>query len=239
VRAAAARAGCLVVVSRALMQRAAELGFDVSKSQVIYNGVDSQKFSPRSRAECRKTLGLPPTSKLVVFVGNLKVSKGCVDLLAAAPAVLQAHPDTKFCFVGSGPAERELRKLARRLSVAGNLILAGRQAHDRVVDWMGASDVVTLPSHAEGVPNVLLEAMACGRPVVATAVGGIPEIVGPISGRLVPPREPVALANALAATLCASWSESRIRQSVMQFTWQQSGRSLAQVIDTAVLNYEQ
>jgi len=235
-RAAVADASSLVLVSRALAQRAAEIGLDVTRAEVIYNGVASDRFSPRDRAECRRVLGLSPADRLLLFVGNLKSAKGCVDFLSAAPAVLRAQPTAKFCFVGSGVAEQALRTLADRLGVTAALVLAGRQQHEKIVTWMGASDLVALPSHAEGVPNVLLEAMACGRPVVATNVGGIPEIVGPSSGRLVPPHDPDALSAALIEVLETVWSPNSIRDSVMQFTWQQSGRSLARVIETAAVN---
>lgn len=235
IRAAVEQSASLVVVSQALQARASELGLDTTRTRVIYNGVATEKFRPGSKSEARASLGLPGEATLIVFIGNLKETKGCVDLLMAAPAVLAVRRDVRFCFVGSGSAEGRLRDLARQLRIVDSLVMPGRQRHEQVVDWICASDLVALPSHAEGVPNVLLESMACGRPVVATSVGGIPEVVARQSGVLVAPRDTAALSDALLTALARPWSAPDIRRSVTPFTWQRSGLALAEVIESAIV----
>lgn len=166
---------------------------------------------------------------MVLFVGNLLMSKG-VGVLIEALAVLGRQGVVPQCLiVGRGRDEGRLRKMIEKLSLRGNVVLTGTKPHAELPDWYRACDLVALPSFSEGIPNVLLEASACGRPFVATHVGGIPEIAGETTSRLVPPGDPEALARAIAEVL--QWGP--IPASPVA-SWDDSARDLAKILQTAI-----
>src|SRR6185312_3190815 len=131
----------------------------------LYNGVDTSIFHPETRAGSRAKLGLSTYAPLLLFVGNLKASKGCLDLLEAFPALLAAQPLARLIYVGTGAARAALLERAKALGCLDHVEMAGAVAHDELGDWFRAADLLCLPSHNEGVPNVVLEAMASGTPV--------------------------------------------------------------------------
>jgi glycosyltransferase involved in cell wall biosynthesis len=229
------RAGAVVAVSRALAHKVAELGVDPAHVQVIYNGVDSNRFRPDSRSEAKARLRLSTYEPLLLYVGNLKDSKGCRDLLEAFPAVLTERPGARLVYIGSGPAQASLLDRADAMGCSGQVELAGPMPHDALADWFLAADVLCLPSHNEGVPNVVLEAMACGTPVVATMVGGIPEVVPHFAGLLVPPREPDALAASLLEATSREWDHDRIAAHAAGFRWEDNIDRLDHVLKTVAL----
>ncbi len=224
----------VVAVSAALASKVRELGIDEQRVHLLYNGVDGSIFSPGDAGAARDSLGLARDVPIVLYVGNLKASKGCVDLLEAFPQVLQRHPRTQLVFVGGGAAAATLRDRAQQLGIAGNLLLAGARPHHELADWMRAADLLCLPSHNEGVPNVVLEAMACGLPVVATRVGGIPEVLPGHAGILVPPHEPAALAAALDDALARDWSQAVITSHAARFSWDDNIDRLDRIVREAV-----
>lgn len=117
--------------------------------------------------------------------------------------------------------------------MADDVTFAGRLAHDQIVRWFGAADVFCLPSHAEGVPNVVLEAMACGTPVVATRVGGIPEVLPAYAGVMVPPKNVDALDEALFTALHSTWDRPRIAGHARTFDWDTNVSRLRSLIEDA------
>jgi glycosyltransferase involved in cell wall biosynthesis len=156
---------------------------------VVPNGVDQAAFEAAVPAD----LGLPPGAVAVAFVGSFEPRKGLPDLAAAWPAVADSVPAAHLVLVGKGSQDALLRE---RLADAHRVSFLGHRADVHRV--MRAIDVLVLPSHAEGAPNVVLEAMAAGKAVVATAVSGTPELVEDgRTGLLVPPRQPAALSRAL------------------------------------------
>lgn len=195
------RAARVVAVSRALAAEAAALGVDPARIDVVPNGVDAALFRPRSRRDARAALGRAADDrKWILYVGRLAEDKGVIDLAAAFRAMSARHPNAALVLVGEGPARAEV---ARALAPLGpRAILVGARPFDEVALWMSGADLVTLPSRHEGTPNVLLEALACGRRVVATRVGGIPDIVHRAElGALVPVGDVPALAAALGMAL--------------------------------------
>lgn len=191
----------VVVVSRALGDKVVALGVDRARVRVVYNGIDAQLFRPRDRAEARRRLGLPPDKKIVLYVGRLEKEKGVVDLLDAWHGPFKLRSDMELILVGDGTARAEAER--RAAAPGGGIRLVGARPLAEIPDWLAACDVLTLPSWNEGTPNVVLEALASGRRVVASRVGGIPDLLDPDGtgdvtlGRLVPARAPDALAAAL------------------------------------------
>lgn len=217
------RAARVVAVSRALAEAAERLGVSPARIEVVGNGVDPDLFHPADRARARAELGLPSDGKLLLYVGRLERGKGVLDLLSAFARMAPAHPDFRLALVGEGAAGDECRRRAAMLGA--QVLVAGARPLAEVPRWMAASDLVTLPSWNEGSPNAVLEALSCGRPVVASRVGGVPELIdSPSLGELVPARDPAALAEALvrvahghfpaadiAARARGSWDESADR----------------------------
>lgn len=199
----------LLVVSEDLGRVAErDYGAHPDRIRAIPNGCDASIFHPADRAEARRALDLPAEAEVVTYVGRLVPEKGLRELLAAAGALRASRPRLQLVLVGEGPMHAELAALA----AAGELPVrfAGTRPPAEVARWMCASDLVTLPSYSEGHPNVLVEALACGRPVVATPVGGIPEVVDAASGVLVPARDPAALAEGLREALERDWDEAAL-----------------------------
>ena len=226
-------ARAVVAVSAALAERARALGPPADRVHVLYNGVDGDHFRPGDRAAARERLCLPPEAPLVLYVGNLKPGKGCLDLLEAFPGLLQRQPDARLAFVGDGPAARALRTRAGELGIADRVVFAGARAHDELPAWMHAATLLCLPSHNEGVPNVILEAMACGLPVVASNVGGIPEVLPAHAGRMVPPRDRQALVDALDEVLRRDWPPGPITAHAARYSWHDNIERLDRILQDA------
>ncbi len=193
-------AGRVVAVSRPLADRAIELGASPERTLVIPNGVDKTRFFPRDPVACRRELGLSPDGRWIVYVGELYESKGVVDLLSAFERLAPEVPDAKLAVVGPGPELGRVQAFADKFP--GRVVAAGGRPHDQVALFMGAANVCTLPSWREGTPNAVIEALASGRRVVSTRVGGIPAVIRrPEQGELVEPQDIPALAAALTRAL--------------------------------------
>lgn len=178
-----------------------EDGFRPDRVRVVRNGVDPQPFL---RAAANRTTLFPQLSledKLVAVVANMNVEgKGQGDLIEAARWICPDAPRVRFLLVGDGRERVGLERKVAELGLAEHFVFLGKR--NDVPDVLSCCDVSVLPSWAEGMPNVILESMAAGLPVVGTRVGGIPEIIeDEVSGLLVPPHDPQALAKALLRLL--------------------------------------
>ncbi len=209
-RAVLREADFLVTVSGDLRLKAIAMGARPEKARAVVNGCDLSVFHASDRLDARRKLEIAPDAEAVVYVGRMDVRKGLRELVAAAAALGKQRPRLRVYLVGEGP-DKPLILSAIQASNAGEYIHAlPGCAFDDVAVWMAAADLVTLPSYMEGCPNVVLEALASGRPVVATNAGGTPEILSEECGRLAPPRDSAALAQALAAVLDKSWDAQAI-----------------------------
>jgi glycosyltransferase involved in cell wall biosynthesis len=196
----AGRSRALVFVSEASRRGFADRYRRRPTWRVIHNGIDLDRFRPGSDP-VPEPLGIPLDAPVVTIVGAMRPLKGQETAIAAWPAVLRAVPDAHLLLVGSGEREAALRAQARASGVDSRVVFAGVR-HD-VPELLRASRVVVLASETEALPTTLIEAAACGRPVVATSVGGVPEtVVHGRTGLLVPPGAPAHLASAVAALLC-------------------------------------
>ncbi len=171
------------------------------KVVTIHNGIALERFArTRDRVEVRRELGLGPADPVVGIVARLSQQKDHATLMRAMAHVIEEMPSARLLCVGDGPLRSELQELAADLGLGHATIFAGTRSD--VPDLLAAMDVVVLSSRWEGLPNTLMEAMAASRPVVATQVGGIPELVcDGETGLLVPPANLCALAGAILRLL--------------------------------------
>jgi len=159
------------------------------------------------------------------------VRKGLRELVEAAALLHAQRPSLRVYMIGEGPDRTLIESAIQANNAAAYIHTLPACAFDEVAVWMAAADLVTLPSYMEGCPNVILEALACGQPVVATNVGGIPEILSGESGELVPPRDSVALAHALASVLGRSWDASDLSERGSR-SWETVAAELFEVFES-------
>lgn len=185
----------ILSVSEDLKLHIVNLGIDKNKVHVVPNGVDIGKFKPAGKAHARSILNLPRDKNIVLFVGALRKIKGVDYLIEAAHSFVDK--DTYLFMVGRDDGlKKNLEKRAYELKIANYIKFTGPVNHEDIPLWISASDILVLPSLSEGRPNVILEALACEVPVVATDVGGIPELmVDGETGYLVPPKSPDELSR--------------------------------------------
>lgn len=177
----------VVAVSRDLASQVRKLGVPPERVQVVYNGVDPAKFSPGSKTAARQQLQLPTDSRLVLFVGSLTPVKGIPTLIAALEKLGLRGVRYQAFLIGQGQLRGSIEADIAKKKLEHSIRLLGGVSHADLMHWYRAADVLVLPSVSEGVPNVLLEAAACGTPFVASNVGGIPEVAEAGRGILVPP----------------------------------------------------
>lgn len=230
---AARQAAGLITVSSALRDRLIALGADAKKIIVLRNGVDLNFFRPTERDTLRADLGI--RGPLLLSVGNLVTSKGH-DLTLRALALLA---DVHLAIAGEGPEHAVLQKLAAELGITQRVHFLGNLPQTKLPELYSAADVMVLASSREGWANVLLEAMACGTPVVATAVGGTPEVVtSPAAGLLLHVRNPQALADAVSRLLAAPPSRESTRQYAARFGWDEISQGQLQLFRAIMAMHE-
>ena len=233
VRSALRRAAAVVAPSQELVDAAVSLGANPQTSCAVPNGVDQRAFRARERDACRVALGHSnDRDRWVLFVGRVERQKGVLDLMQAFLTVARTMPDARLVLLGDGVDRPRCEAFARANDL--RVLFAGARRPDDVPLWMGASDLVTLPSWAEGTPNVILEALASGRRVVATAVGGIPAVVDdPLLGELVAPRSPEQLGRALVRALGTSFEPAAVRARAATIGWRESAAVLFRLLGAA------
>ncbi len=227
----------VVSVSRALGDRVAELVGDAATEMACIPcaGFDPAVFAPRARAPLRAQLGLEAMARVAVFVGQLVQLKQ-VDRLIEAWGQLTTsgilRPMDRLVLIGAGPEDGRLQHQTRTLGVADSVLFIGARAQAEVSKWVASADLLCLPSRTEGMPNVIVEALASGVPVVASRVGGIPELViDNVNGYLVPSGDSVALAQGLERCFANSWDPIAVRRSAAHLTWSAIAARNLQLID--------
>jgi glycosyltransferase involved in cell wall biosynthesis len=201
------------------------------KVSVIYNGVDSDNFSPKISGEQIKKKYLIHNSQLILAVGNGGILKGIVFVFLAMKEIAKVMPNVKLMVVGIEPKYREqMISIIKRFNIQKNVILVGRVPNFEMPQYYASSDVVILPSLQENFPIVALEAMSSGKPVIASRVGGIPELVSNNeNGILVSPGNVEQMVEALSRLLCNPSLRNRMgdmgRKIVEEkFDWKKIGR---------------
>ncbi|PCJ27284.1 MAG: sugar ABC transporter permease [SAR86 cluster bacterium] len=229
-------AKAIISVSKDLAAKLVKLGVPENKIHVIYNGVDKSIFYPRVLNETKKILQLSDKRTIWLYIGNLKPEKGCIDLFSAFEAIAAKKSTIDLYYVGTGGSADYIKNKAIELGLAKRVTLLGNLGHKDVATWINASDLVALPSYNEGVPNVLLEAMACGKPVVASRVGGIPEVIPEHAGILFNPGDIAALEGALLECSERHWNSTDIINSVQELTWENNSSKVYDLLNSAVLH---
>ena len=165
--------------------------------QTLYNGIDLSTFSPKpvEQGDKLKEFNIPLDSKVLMTVAYLREPKGIQYMLQALPVILAVHPQCRYLVIGEGDHKAALQKLAKDLGIENNVIFTG--SRQDIPHMLALSDIFVLPTLDDALPTVLAEAMAAGKPIVASQVGGIPEmVINEKNGLLVPPQDPVKLAEA-------------------------------------------
>lgn len=228
IRWAIRNAAHCVAVSREIAESFKANGAAPNKISVIPNGVDTEKFHPIPMHEARQKLGLPPDAKIIVTVGDRVERKGFHIAVDAMPKVLEQFPSTRLLIVG-GPGQhgrdftKEIERRIQSQNLGEHVRLVGRKPHHELKTWYSAADLFALLSSREGSPNVLLEALACGTPAVATPVGGIAdELADPKLGLIVPTRSATETARVITQALGTNWDREQIRLQMEGRSWKKT-----------------
>ena len=240
-RAALRGAAQIVALTRRHKERMIEAGAEAERIAVIPNGVDTGLFCPGDRAEARRALGLPAEGVVLLSAGSIVRDKGHQHLIAGLARCiadcqlpiadfgtsnsignrkLEIGNQLRLYIAGPGDYRGALERLARERGVAERVTFLGRVAQSRMPLWYRAADLFCFGSYHEGCPNAVLEALACGTPVVSTDVGGIPDLVDEgRSGILFAPRSDEAFAAALRTALAKPWDRAEIAEIGSRRSW--------------------
>jgi len=235
IRWALNNANAIIAVSNSLKDRATELGITGDKIIVIRNGIDPKKFYLLDKIDSRKRLGLPLDKKILLSVGGLVKRKGFHHVIDILPEVIKFVPNLLYIIIGGPSAEGNisnfLKEKIKKLNLKNYVKLVGPKPHSELVYWYNAADVFCLFSSKEGCPNVIIEALACGVPVVSSNVGGIPElIINDDLGFIVNTKK--ELKYALIKTLNKKWNNKKISQFGYQNTWEKVAQDVRKIFKT-------
>ncbi|NQT51562.1 glycosyltransferase, partial [bacterium] len=226
----------LVAVSGPLKQKMCSVGVPDDKVTVIPNGVDTAVFHPGDRAAARQALGLSPDDTVLLSAGTLVEKKGFQHLIAGL-GMAPAPPAARFYIAGRGPFLPALEQAVARAGVADRVTLLGHLSLDAMVRWYQAADLFCFGSLREGCPNTIIEALACGTPVVTTPVGAVPDLVQPgQDGVVFPMSAPAAFARALAEALDTAWDREAIAARGSRRSWSHVADEYCRVFEQALAN---
>lgn len=228
------KADALLTVSAAMRTSAIEdFGAAPARVHTVVNGFNTSVFRPADQTQARQRFGLGSDDQVVIYVGRFVVAKGMRELVEASRQLAATNSRFRLALIGDGVMKKELFELVARAGLSGKVHAPGGLAPEEVAQWICAADVLTLPSWSEGYPNVIVEALACGRPVVATDVGGTREIVTVDNGILIAPKDPAALQAGLEQALRRQWNHARIAAD-MRRSWDDVAAETLQVCTSLV-----
>ena len=191
-------------------------------------------FRPENKTLVRKRLHIPVDKKIILFVGHLVARKGAEYLIRAMDEIIRKEKDAQCYIIGKGPLGESLRELAKELHLTDQIIFLGQKEHKEVAQYMKACDVFVLPSLNEGLPVVVCEALACGKPVVATRVAGTPELVDKDVGYLVEPKDVKDLAEKITLALNRKWETKKLLKRAKEFSVPASAQKVMRVYERFV-----
>ena len=210
----------LIAVSNALKERMTLLGIPPDKIRVIPNGVDVKRFFPVDRQEARRQLGLSRDNPTIVCVASLTPVKRHDMLIQALSEVAKKNPKMRAYIVGEGPLHSRLQALIEAQRMNHQVFLVGGKPNAELHLWFSAADVSCLVSSREGWPNVVMESIACGTPVVATRVGGVPEILVSSELGILVDEDGRSLAAGICAALQRTWDRQELVRRAESRTWE-------------------
>lgn len=218
-------ADALIVLSERMRVLLDPYGLPEDKIFVVPQGLDLEKFAPRDSEVILQKRASVRAEFVFICVANFYPGKGHAILLQA---LSRLPAEVGLILLGDGPLRPVWERTAADEVAAGRVHFAGQVRHDEIPDWLNAADALVLPSLREGLPTVILEALACGLPVVATDVGGVRDVIdGNGAGRVVPPGSPQLLAEEMLEVMKKPVDSREIRQKVVRFAWEAFTRSLA------------
>lgn len=230
----------IIVVSNATRAYVLSLGAAPEKTEVIHNGVDLNRFRPVSkiRGTMRKKMGMSNQACAILTVRRLVYKNGIDTLIESAKIATMNNPELVFIVVGSGPDFWDIKKKIKQLGMEENFRLTGFVSDEELPFYYNASDFFVLPSKSgEGLPLVLLEAMACGLPVIATDVGGSSEVIDERYGKLVPPNSPALIAEAVLEFSRQNWDSRRKALRLMmenKYSWDRNVERLVEIYEELI-----
>ncbi len=227
----------VVAVSQRLKEAMMRIGVPDAKISVIPNGVDTEKFHPLVKSEARKRLNIAIDGDIVLSVGHLTPNKGFHLVIRAMKLLMQQRPqrNISLIIIGEGRCRRELEKMVAELGLDNHISFQGSVAHEQLLVWYSAADICCLASEIEGWPNVLLESLACGTPVIATAAGGIPEIIRSDRIGLLVDREESKISEAIDTGLNKQWRSGDLLDHARRHSWDCAAGAMRDIFQS-VLN---
>jgi len=229
------KADAVVAVSEKLKEKIIALTGRQEGVYHIPNGMDPIRFYPGSQSRARKKLGMSHWEKIIMFVGRLEPVKG-LDRLIQAVSALESN--VGLVLVGKGSLKKALARQVQDLGMEGRVLFCGAIEHHCLVDYFQAADLLALASYSEGWPTIILEAMACGIPVVSPVVGGVPEIItNDALGVLTENNRPESLSRALKKALEIDWDRNRICAYAEQYTWDAVADAYVNCYDRIMKNF--
>ena len=231
------RADRVICVSRALRAIVSRLREANYGAVMIPNGVDLNSFCPIDRGAARLALGLSPLAEIIVAVAQLIPRKGHQSLIQAVAKLRKEFPRLQVFIIGEGYLEEVLRREISALDVERHVFLKGPIKNNELFRWYSAADVTCLPSSGEGMPCALLESLACGTPVVATAVGGTPELIDSEELGVLVQQDVFSISRGLAKALRTTWSRTALTSRTRGYTWTRTTLEIEKVLaDLVKLN---
>jgi glycosyltransferase involved in cell wall biosynthesis len=228
-----ANAAAVLCVSADLARAARGFGSEEQRTHTLLNGVNRSIFHLEDATAARARLGVQFPGKILLYVGNLLPVKGVGKLMEAAAALVGGDSEWRMVVIGEGTLAEELRNSATSLGISAKVDFLGARGAAEIAAWMNAADLLCVPSESEGCPNVILEALACGRPVVATAVGGIPELLDADSGMLLPNNAPGTILAGLHEAAQKKWDREAISRKHAR-GWDDVARDTLRICEAAL-----
>jgi glycosyltransferase involved in cell wall biosynthesis len=232
IRWALSRATAVVTKSEEIASKISSLDIDENKINTIHNGVSRELFKCRDKAEQRSALNLPADKKIILFVGNFAIEKGITYMLQAVAELRRTRDDLILYMIGDGPLRVQVERDIARLGIEECTVLLGHVPHARIPHYLNSADALCLPSLREGCPNVVLESLASGTPVVASSVGAIPEMMNASKiGFMAEPGDISALSQKLSSALSIP---DHVDRSFDWPSWEQNAQEISKVFANSI-----
>ncbi len=224
-----------ITVSDELTKKVISLGSPEQKTQTIMNGINKDLFTQQDKLSIRKELDLPRDKTILLFAGNFNIEKGLSILINAFAQIANKFPKSCLVVVGSGPLEKEIFDLVDALNLRERIYFKGRVDHSEVPSFLAAADFLCLPSLREGCPNIVLEALSTGTPVLSSRVGAVPEMLKSNEnnfGLLAQPNDINDFSRILDQALSTSW---KFPLKFQWMSWIESSNKIANALASVTI----